>query len=149
MQCNTTQVLQICWCCSCRLVVCGVKRALLQRRVKWIRKSERDRQISPTEQTPLILLLLNPSVDLLIFGWPTCDFRHEAWEGSLHTYLTIRQTYSHAWSPTDLIFKMSTHALLFGLILPKTPSFMEFKTFVCVWCLSLTLWGKNVRLEVY
>ncbi len=132
---------------STRLVMCVVwKGPCHKKRVEWTR--ERDRQISPSEQTPLILLLLNPSVDLLIFGWPTCDFRHEAWECSLHIYLTIRQAYSHAWTPIDLIFKMSTHAWLFGLILPRTPSFMDFFFFFCyLWCLSLDLWGKNVHLN--
>lgn len=44
-----------------------------------LNERKRDRQISPSEQTPLILLLLNPSVDLLIFGWRhvTLDMRPE------------------------------------------------------------------------
>ncbi len=149
LQCNTTPGVTVLLMLLTQVsYVCGVKSTLPQRRVEWTR--ERDRQISPSEQTPLILLLLNPSVDLLIFGWPTCDFRHEAWECSLHIYLTIRQAYSHAWTPIDLIFKMSTHAWLFGLIFPTTPSFMEFKKYIYIylWCLPLALWGKNVRLKV-
>lgn len=71
LQCNTTPgdlVLgQLCVWCEKDL---ATKKEQSER--------ERDRQISPSEQTPLILLLLNPSVDLLIFEWPTCDFRHEA-----------------------------------------------------------------------
>ncbi len=119
---------------STRLVMCVVWKGNTKKIGEWMR--ERDRQISPSEQTPLILLLLNPSVDLLIFGWPTCDFRHEAWECSLYIYLII---VGHA-TPIDLIFKMSTRAWLFGLILPTTLLYGFFFYYLLCLCLALWCW---------